>query len=337
MRFAYPYVLFLELLVPLAALLFVYIFIKKKKVLATFADPPLAARLSSARPRRQHLQSLLVLGALFFIVLSLARPQFGTRLVEVSQKGADVVLAVDVSRSMLAEDIKPNRMTGAKAMLSGLIQQLGGNRVGIIAFAGTAFWQCPLTFDISGANLFLEIMDTNLIPLPGTAIGDAIRTAARGLAKTAPKAKAIILLTDGEDHRSDPLAAARDTARQGIKIYTIGLGGTQGEPIPERDAQGTFQSYKKDKKGNVVMSKMDEALLAQIAAETGGEYFRAPNGQIDTARLLYDIQGLDKRRLSTQTNREYEDRYQFFLLIAALCLLAASYIPDARRQNRAPS
>jgi Ca-activated chloride channel family protein len=333
MRFVYPYVLFLELLVPLMALLFAYAGYKKKKTLTAFADPALAVRLSSAGTRRRHLRDLLILGALFFMVLALARPQFGTRLVNVKQRGADVVIAVDVSTSMLAEDVKPNRLARAKELLTGLIQQLGGNRVGIVAFAGTAFWQCPLTFDISGATLFLEIMDTSLIPLPGTAIGDAIRVGITGLAKTAPKAKAIILLTDGEDHRSDPLAAARAAANSGIKIYPIGFGSAQGEPIPERDAQGNFQGYKKDKKGTVIMSKLDETLLAQIAAATGGEYFRSPDGRMDIGRLLDDIAGLDKQRLSAATTRDYEERYQLFLALAALCLIAATAIPDAKRNT----
>jgi Ca-activated chloride channel family protein len=333
MRFFHPHVLFLELLVPLLALFYFYVFRKKKQALASFGDGALVQLLSSASVHRQALKCVLVMASLFFIVLALARPQFGTRLIEVQQKGADVVIAVDVSSSMTAEDIKPNRLDRAKTLLSGLVQGLSGNRVGIIAFAGTSFWQCPLTLDIASATMFLEIMDSNLIPLPGTVIGDAIRLAAKGLEKTAPKAKAIVLLTDGEDHKSDPLGAAREAARQGIKIYCIGFGTVQGEPIPVRDGQGNLQGYKKDAKGQTVMSKMDETLLSTIATETGGEYFRADNGQADISRIIDGIQGLDQRRLSSRQNRQYEDRYGWFLLLGVLCLFAELAIPETSRRQ----
>ncbi len=247
------------------------------------------------------------------------------------QKGADIVIAVDVSSSMLAEDVKPNRMSKAKETLSALISQLGGNRVGIIAFAGTAFWQCPLTLDTSAANMFLQIMDANIIPLGGTSLGDAIRLAREGLSKTSPGSKAIVLLTDGEDHDSDPEGAAAAAARDSIKIFPIGFGSTGGEPIPVRDEQGNFSGYKKNKKGETVMSKLDEAGLSKIASVTGGEYFRAADGNVDIGRLVNDLQGLNKKSVSSRTNREYEARFAYFLFIGILLLLAEYFIPETRR------
>jgi Ca-activated chloride channel family protein len=282
---------------------------------------------------RQKLKAALAVAALFFIVLSLAGPQFGTRLVEMQQRGVDVVIAVDVYNSMLAEDAKPNRLAKAKELLSGLIQQLGGNRVGIVAFAGTAFWQCPLTLDISAANLFLQVMDVNLIPLPGTALGDAIRLSAKGLPEGASKSKAIVLLTDGEDHNTDPAGAAADAARSGIKIFTIGFGNPAGEPIPVRDAQGAFTGYRKNKKGEVVMSKMDEALLSKIALETGGLYLRAQDGYANTAPIIDAIQGLDKNKLTSRLNRQFEERYQYLLIFGLLLLLAELLIPESRKNT----
>jgi Ca-activated chloride channel family protein len=332
MRFAYPHVLILELLVPLLALFYFLVFRKRRRTLAALGDQALIERLSSSSSGLQLLKAGLTVAAVFFLLLALARPQFGTKLVEAKQQGADIVIAVDVSSSMLAQDLKPDRLAKAKESLGALVQQLGGNRIGIIAFAGTAFWQCPLTLDTSAANLFLQIMDANIIPLPGTAIGDALRLGIKGLEKTAPGSKAIVLLTDGEDHKSDPLAAAGLAAKSGIKVYTIGFGNPAGEPIPLTGAQGQFTGYKKDKKGDVVMSKMDEGLLAKISAETGGEYIRATDGAIDTVRLVDSLQGLGKRKLTSQLNRQYEDRYQYFLFLGVLLLLVDYLLLPVKRK-----
>jgi len=330
MHFGHPYLLLLELLVPVLIAFYLYAFYREKKLLEKFGQPALLQRLSSAHGMRKKIKAGLLAGSLFFLILSAARPQFGMRLVDVKQQGADVVIAVDVSNSMLAEDLKPNRLEKAKTLLSRLIQQLGGNRVGIIAFAGNAFWQCPLTFDISSANLFLQIMDANLIPLPGTAIGSALRLGVQGLSKTAPKSKAIILLTDGEDHKSDPEGAADEAAKQGVKIYAIGFGNPAGEPIPVRDDKGNFSGYKKDKKGTVVMSKLDEALLTRITSVTGGEYFRAQDGDIEVNRLVDEVNGLEKQKLASRHYQQYEDRYQYFLALGLLLLLIEFIIPAGK-------
>lgn len=334
MHFLYPRLLFLELLIPALMALALWGWYRRRRLLAVFGEPHLTARLSSASAAGQLASALLRIAALALIIMAAARPQFGMKLVETSQRGADIVIAVDVSASMTAEDLKPNRLARAKDTLSALIHQLGGSRVGIVAFAGTAFWQCPLTFDLAGANLFLQIMDANLIPLPGTAIGAAIRTGVKGLEKTAPKTKAIVLLTDGEDHKSDPAGAAAEAARNGVKIFTVGFGNPAGEPIPLHDGQGNFAGYKKDKNGKTVMSKMDEALLAKIAAETGGEYFRATDGAFDTSRLAGNLQNLEKAKGSSRTNRQYEDRYQWFLGLALLLLLADFFVPAGKRQDK---
>jgi Ca-activated chloride channel homolog len=333
MNFANPQILPLLLIVPALAVYFLFAFRKKKKLLLTFAENALLEKISSANPARQKIKTTLLVLALFFMTISLARPQFGSKLVEVKQKASDIVIAVDVSKSMLAEDIKPSRLDKAKSLLSMLINQLGGNRVGIIAFAGVAFWQCPLTLDIAGANLFLEIMDTNLIPLPGTSIGGAIRLGVKGLSTSAPGTKAIVLLTDGEDHDSDPLGAAALAQSQGIKIFTIGFGNPAGEPIPLKDESGKFSGYKKNKKGEVVMSKMDEALLTKVALETGGEYFRAEGGNIDITLLLDKLGGLEKKQTSSRLNRQLEDRYQYFLFLGLLLLLIEYFIPETKRRN----
>lgn len=337
MRFANPYLLSLLLLVPAMAVMFLAVFARKKRALEALGEARLLGRISSANPDIQKIKALLLTAAVFFAVIALARPQFGTKLVTMEQKGADIVIAVDVSRSMLAEDIKPDRLEKAKQTLGTLVQQMEGNRVGIIAFAGTAFWQCPLTLDISSVNLFLQIMDANLIPLPGTVIGDAVRLAIRGLEKTPPKSKAIVLITDGEDHDSKPLDAAEEAASNGIKIYTIGIGNPAGEPIPVKDDNGGFKEYQKDKKGNVVMSKMDEETLSKMSAATGGLYFRAEQNGAEAYRIADEINGLDKQKLKSNLNRQYEDRYQYFLFLALLLLLIELALPETKRQNTVDS
>lgn len=331
MHFVHPYLLLLELLVPALAGLYYLAFRARKRALESFGESPLVAHLSSAHDGWRTARAALRVAAVCCIVLALARPQFGTKLVSVQQRAADIVIAVDVSASMTAEDIKPNRMARAKELLADLIRQLGGNRVGIIAFSGTAFWQCPLTLDTAGANLFLDIMDANLIPMGGTVIGDAIRLGVRGLEKTSPKTKALILLTDGEDHKSDPEGAAALAAKNGVKIFAVGFGSTAGEPIPLKDAQGNFTGYKKNAQGVVVMSKMDEGLLAKIAADTGGIYLRAQNGIVDTARLADAVRGLDKATASARLNRTYEDRFQYPLALGVLLLLASMLVPERKR------
>ena len=333
MRFAESNALFLLFLLPALAVFFLIYFRQKARHTAMFSEKALLAKISTANARAQKISAFIITAACAFLIMALARPQFGTKLVEVKERSSDIVIAVDVSTSMLAQDLKPTRLDKAKLLLSRLVQQLGGNRIGIVAFAGTAFWQCPLTLDISGVNMFLDIMDTSLIPLPGTSIGSAINLSSSGLAKAAPKSKAIVLLTDGEDHHSDPEGAAAGAARQGIKIYTIGFGNPSGEPIPVLDEHGKFTEYKKNKKGEVIMSKMDESLLSKISAMTGGEYFRASDGDIDTARLVDDINGLEKVKTTSRLNRQYEERYQYFLFLGLALLILEILLPKTVRET----
>jgi Ca-activated chloride channel homolog len=330
MKFADPNILLLLLLIPGLVLFYIFVIAQKKAILKKFGDEQALQRLTGFSGVWQNVRAALLILTAAFCILSLARPQFGTRLVEVTQRGADVVIAVDVSRSMLAQDLKPNRLEKAKNLLGTLISELEGNRVGIVAFAGASFWQCPLTLDIAACHLFLQIMDANLIPLPGTSIGSAIRLATQTLEKTSTKSKAIILLTDGEDHDSDAVGAAEDAAGKNIRIFTIGFGNPAGEPVPVTDDAGNFTGYKKDKKGETVMSKLDESLLLKISDITKGVYFRADDGTISTDRLLYEIKGLDRGKLTSNLSRQYEDRYQYILFFALALLFAECLLPGVR-------
>lgn len=331
MNFVHPYLLFFEALVLLLAGVYLLSFRARRRALAAFADAGLVNRLSSAAPAWQMARAVCALAAVFFIILALARPQYGAKVSETTQRAADIVIAIDVSESMLSEDIKPNRMARAKELLGALISQLEGNRIGVIAFAGVAFWQCPLTLDTAGAKMFLDLVDTSLIPSGGTAIGDALRLGTKALASSPARTKAIILLTDGEDHRSAPEEAARAAARHSIRIFAVGFGSAAGEPIPLRDEQGAFTGYKKDKKGTVVMSKLDEKLLASLASETDGLYMQAQDGAVDIARLGDAVSGLDKAKVSSRLSRSYEDRYQYPLAAGLVFLLGALFLPRRKR------
>ena len=245
----------------------------------------------------------------------LAGPLIGSRLVEFHQKGLDVFIAVDTSLSMQAQDFPPNRMAHAKLILGQLIERLAGSRVGIIAFAGQASVECPLTIDTNAARQILDTVDVGSIPIPGTAIGEAIRVAIRGLKAGESNHRVLVLLTDGEDHHSDPVAAAKDAAGVGVKIFPVGIGTAQGEPIPVFDDQGHRTDYKRDKKGEVVLSKLDEKTLEDIAQTTGGRYFRAvpTGGEVDD--LLRTLEGLEHGNQKNKLFDRYENRYQWPLAV----------------------
>jgi Ca-activated chloride channel family protein len=229
-----------------------------------------------------------------------------------------------------AEDLKPNPMAQAKLLLGQLIDRLQGDRIGIIAFAGQAFVQCPLTIDTNAARQTLDAIDVNSVPIPGTVVGDAIRTAEKGLTAGESGTRVLILLTDGEDHQSEPIEAAQDAAKKGLKIYAIGIGNPQGEPIPVFDAEGHRTGYKRDKKGEVVMSKVDESMLLQITQETGGRYFRASVSGDEVDQIARELESLKQGDQKTQLFNRFENRYQWPLAAGLLCILVALAIPEGR-------
>ncbi len=278
--------------------------------------------------RRRRWAAILKIAGLFCVTLALAGPLIGSRLVEFKQKGLDVFIAIDCSLSMQAEDFKPSRMAHAKLILGQLIDKLAGSRIGIIAFAGQAYVECPLTIDENAAKDVLDTIDVGTVPIPGTVIGDAIRVAIKGLKAGEGQNRVLVLLTDGEDHNSDPKGAAKEAAKVGLKIYPIGIGSADGEPIPIYDDQGKRTGYKRDKKGEVVMSRMDESALIDLAHETGGDYLRAsPTGdEVDelTRRLDQLQQGDQKSRMFNR----FENRYQWPLAVGLLFLLISLAIPE---------
>jgi Ca-activated chloride channel family protein len=324
----------LLILLPLLLAFFWFIFRMKRRAMQRFGNLSLMEKLAfSFSPRKQRWKVALLVLALLFLLFSLARPQLGTKLTLMKREGVDIVIALDCSASMLAEDFKPNRLEKAKQEVNGLIARLQGDRVGLVAFAGVAFIQCPLTIDYSAAQMFLDIMDVNLIPQPGTAIGDAIHTSTKAFNQKERKYKVLILLTDGEDHDSDPLGAAEEAEREGIRIYTIGIGSTQGEPIPLRDNRGGITGYKKDEEGGVVVSKLDETTLQKIALTTGGKYYHATTGEMELDKIYDDISKMEKKELEGKLMVQYEDRYQYFLFIAVVLLVGEFLLSDRRSKK----
>jgi Ca-activated chloride channel family protein len=328
------YIYVILALLPLLVIFYWLAFRMKKRALRRFGNLALMEKLAlSFSPGKQRWKIVLLLLGILFLGFSLARPQLGTRLTLMKREGVDIVIAMDCSLSMMAEDFGRSRLAKAKQEVNGLIDRMRGDRVGLVVFAGVAFIQCPLTLDYSAAGMFLDIMDTDLIPQPGTAIGDAIRTSIKAFSQKERKYKVLILLTDGEDHESDPLGAAEEAAAEGIRIYAIGIGSAQGEPIPLRNRGGEVTGYKKDRKDNVVVSRLDETTLQKIALTTGGKYYHATSGEMELDKIYDEISKMEKKELEGKLMTQYEDRYQIFLLLSILCLTVEFLLSERRSKK----
>jgi len=340
MRFAEPMSFLILIGVFLIGIFVFWALARKKKLLARFGDLPLlmktAPYISFAR---QRTKVILLLLALVFLSLTLARLQFGTHLELLKREGIDVVVALDVSNSMLACDMKPNRLEKAKQEIRSIIDRLAGDRIGLVAFAGEAFVQCPLTLDYSAARMLLEAMDVRSVSVQGTSLSSAIDAARRSFSQKEKKHKVLLLLTDGEDHEGAAEDAAKEARKDGIKIYTVGIGSLAGEPIPVLDRKGNQVGFKKDEKGEVIVSKLDEMTLQTISLATGGKYYHATAGEMELDRIFSEISKLEKKELEGTLVTRYDDRYQWPLLIAMLLVLGEFFIPErkkpARRQQNA--
>ena len=333
MHWGMPVYLNLLLLVPILIIFFIFAGISKRKKIKNFGDIALIEKLSvSKSAAKDRMRKVLIVIAVSFLILALARPQIGARLTMAKRYGVDMLVAIDTSSSMLARDIKPDRIEKAKLEISSLIDKLKGDRVGIMTFAGDSFVQCPLTLDYGAAKMFLSVIEPNMMPRPGTAIGNAVKTAIKAFTKKERKHKVLILLTDGEDHDTDPIGAAREAKKEGIVIYTIGIGTEKGEPIPIVDETGRIIGYKKDAKGEVVMTKLDEETLIKIALITDGGYYRATSAGFELDKIYDEISRMEKKELSDRLFTQYEDRFQYFLGIAFILLCVEFMIGDRKKK-----
>jgi Ca-activated chloride channel family protein len=320
-------------LLPLGAVALVIYNRRRRRILERIADSDLLVRLTGELQKgRPFLKALCVLGGFGLMLFALTGPRWGSRYEEVQQKGVDIVVLVDVSPSMLVEDVSPNRLERARREIRDFLRVVEGDRVGLVAFAGTAYVQCPLTLDYAALQMFLGALEPGLIPVPGTNVGAAVETALSAFDFESETDKVVLVITDGEDNEGKGLEAAKAAAKRRVKIFVFGIGDPSGGPIPATDGKGGF---KKDKEGNVILSKLDEEVLRQLAAVTGGTYVRSVAGDLDLDLLYYD--GIKSKThaavLKSGKIKVYEERFYLFLL-AAFFLLLLEGVMKERREMR---
>lgn len=308
------------IIIPMLTFFFIWSRIARKKALRKFGQENILKELmpSSSRNRPRFKFFIMMLALAFFIV-GIARPQFGSKLKKVKREGVELVIALDVSNSMMAEDIQPNRLERSKRAISRLVDRLKDDKIGLIVFAGDAYTQLPITSDYNSAKLFLNSVNTQIVPKQGTAIGAAINLATRSFTPNGESNKAIIVITDGENHEDDATQAAEAAMEEGIIVHTIGMGLPSGSPIPV--LRGGQTDYLKDRDGNVVVTKLNEQMLEQIAVAGGGIYVRANNAQVGLNSLFDEINKMEKQEMETLSYSEYNDQFQYFFAIGLLLLL----------------
>ncbi len=332
-RFQHSEYLMLLYILPFLAALYWYASYRRSKKLKEFARQKMSGVLYPKFSAKKRLVKFsLKFLAVTLIIFALANPQLGSKIEEVKQVGIDVYICLDVSLSMQAEDIKPNRLEKAKYEISKLIDRLRGDRLGLIVFAGNAYVQIPLTTDYAAAHLLLNAVDVNSVPEPGTAIASAIKLAIDSFKKDAETQKAIVVITDGEDHQGDLKPVIEEAKKKGILIYTIGLGSPAGVPIPIYNSAGQKIGYKKDRHGNVVLTKLDEATLKEIADESGGKYFRGTNTEDELEKIYNDLAHLKQTEFGATRITDYEDRFYYPLILAILLLIVENLIPGTKSE-----
>jgi Ca-activated chloride channel family protein len=328
LKLTHVWLLYFLWLLPLAGVALAVYGRQKKKAMERLADSELLAQLTGQDlKRRRFFRVLFLLTALALMLFALAGPRSGSHYQEVSQKGVDIMILVDVSPSMLVEDIKPDRLERARREILDFLTVVQGDRVGLVAFSGAAFVQCPLTLDYGALDIFLGQLEPDLIPVPGTDLGAAIETGLFSFDFKAETDKVILLITDGEDNEGKGLDAARQAAEKGVKVFVFGMGETSGGPIPASDGKGGF---KKDKDGKLILSRLEEESLRRIASATGGTYARSVAGDLDLDILYFD--GI-KSRTEAQTLKSgkikvYEERFPIFLLAAFVFLVLENLLPE---------
>jgi Ca-activated chloride channel family protein len=328
-KFGFPENLYLLLLLPVH-LLFTFLALRKrKKLLNAFGSNQLVKRLMrSVNPQRRIMKALFPILGLFFLILAMARPQFGTRVETVKREGQDLIVALDVSVSMMAQDIRPSRLEKAKLEISSMLDRLQGDRIGLVAFAGDAFLQCPLTLDYGAAKMFLSAIGPDIVSLPGTSIANAVETSLKAFKEEEKTNKVLILITDGEDHTGRIPEVAEAAAEKGVIIHTIGIGTREGVPIPLQDSG---QGFKKDRKGEVVLTRLDESVLAQLSEKTGGEYFLASANEQELNAIFRSIAEMDKKELSAKEVTIFDEKFQIFLAIGLILILVEFLIFESRK------
>jgi len=303
----------------------------RKKSLSSFAGDEVLSRLTSEISlSKPFIKFILVLVAFASLTLAVMRPQLGSKLEEVKRKGVDVMIALDVSNSMNAEDIRPSRLERSKQAIYRLIDKLEGDRIGLIVFAGQSYVQLPITTDYSAAKLFLSTISTDMVPTQGTAIGNAIEMAVESLGDSVKHNSAIIVITDGENHEDDPVTAAAEAAKKGVVVHAIGMGSNDGAPVPVYRG-GNKIGFLEDNSGNTVISKLDQFSLQDMCDAGKGKFVRATNSDDGLTKILSEIKSMEKQEFSSKLFTDYDDQFQYFLGLTFLLLIFEQLI--SRRKS----
>ena len=327
--FAQPVYLYLLLLVPV--FLIGYGLLRKLRTLRIRRlgeEPLVRALMPSWSGAKGWVRMILFALAFAFFAIGLARPQTGARLSEHKARGAEIVICLDVSNSMLAEDYSPNRLERAKLAISRLSDKLQDDRIGLVLFAGTSFVQLPVTTDYVSAKMFLSSISTESVPVQGTAIGDAIHLALKSFSPQSEKSRVIVVISDGENHEDDPVAAAKEAAEMGVKVYTIGVGSPEGQPIPVNG------ELLRDRDGDIVVTKLDEATLREVAREGGGAYIHAGGEEFGLNPIIQDIRALEEEEFGSVVFEEYDEQYMYFFGIALLLLCLEMVVGERRPRHK---
>jgi Ca-activated chloride channel family protein len=328
MIFAESKYLFLLLLIPLFIIIQTVVLKLRKRRLEKFGDEALVKELMPSYSKAKvWLRLSLFLLAFFFFVLGISRPQMGAILKEHKTRGAEVMIVLDVSNSMLAEDYSPSRLERAKLAISRMVDKLRDDRIGLVLFAGNSFVQLPITTDYVSAKMFLNSISTESVPVQGTAIGEAINTAIRSFSAQSQKSRAVVVITDGENHEDDPVAAAKQAAELGVRVFTIGVGSPEGKPIPMNG------ELLKDKEGNIVVTRLDEKVLQDVAAAGDGLYVRAGNSEFGLNPIIDDIRKMEDEKYNSIVFEEFDEQFMYFLAIALFFFVVEMLIGDRRSKR----
>lgn len=322
--------LWLLLLVPLFPVAYAIFRKMRRRRMEKLGDKALMEKLmpSWSRSRGWWQVSFFSLGFAFFVI-GLSRPLIGAKLKEHETKGAEVVIALDVSNSMLAQDYSPNRLERAKLAIARIVDKLRDDRIGLVVFAGGAYVQLPVTTDYVSAKMFLNSISTESVPVQGTALGEAINTSARSFSAQSEKSRAIIVITDGENHEDDPVGAARNAAEMGIRVFTIGVGSPEGKPIPLKEG-----GLLKDRNGEIVVTRLDEDILKQVAEVGGGAYVRAGNSEFGLNPIIDEIRKMESEKFNSIVFEEYDEQYMYFFAIALAFFVLEGLIGQRKSRIR---
>ena len=320
-------------LIPLIAIGLYFYNRWQKKSIEKFGDENLVTELMQNHSKaRKNIKNTLFIFSIAFLIIGISNPQIGAKMEEVKREGVDLMIAIDLSHSMMAQDIKPNRLERAKQAISRLIDKLEGDRIGLVVFAGEAYVQLPITTDYSAAKLFLSTVNTSIIPTQGTKIGNAINLCVKSFDQENNQNKAIIIITDGENHDEEAISSAKIAQEQNIYIHTLGMGLTKGGPIPIYNKYGSTSEFRKDREGNIIITKLNETILKEIAQAGMGTYIRANNSKSGLSVLFDEINKMEKKEIGTMIFTNYKDRFQIFIGIS-LILLILNLIILQRKNN----